>query len=144
VAILAGRYNEKMSRPRSPRPSEPSQNVGIGVDIIDIARFKKMNRRSDGSFFNRFFTKGELRYCFSKTAPAAHLAARFAAKEATVKALAPFNICVRDWRMIEVSRQKSGAPELILPPHLGVSAQVSLSHARNTAVAVVIIFRHLV
>jgi len=137
-----GHYNEGMSQ--SPLPRQLFENVGIGVDVADIGRFTKLNRRTDRHFLNRLFTRQELRYCFSRATAAPHLAARFAAKEAAIKALAMLNVRVSDWRELEVKRQKSGAPQLILPKQLGVGARISISHDQNIAIAVVIIFRHAV
>jgi holo-[acyl-carrier protein] synthase len=61
---------------------------GSGVDIIEIDRIRKAFKRWKDSFPKRVFTQKEIEYCQRKKDPAAHYAARFAAKEALIKALA--------------------------------------------------------
>ena len=58
--------------------------IGIGVDIEKTDRFKK--KLKDKRFLNKIFTQEELNYCFSNKYPEKHLAARFAGKEAMIKA----------------------------------------------------------
>ena len=62
-------------------------DFGIGTDIENIKRFEKLNQAEGKTFLNNIFTKNELRYCFSKKNAAPYLAARYAGKEAVVKAL---------------------------------------------------------
>ena len=106
---------------------------GTGVDIESIARFRGMERKKDKRFFSRIYTKSELDYCFSKKDPAQHLAVRFAAKEAVVKALHQ----QRPFTDIEVRLHKSGAPFV----HVKKSSKrihLSMSHCDEYAVAYVI------
>jgi|SRR5579862_5789448 len=117
---------------------------GIGTDIVEIARIEKQKP----AFFERVFTPAEIAYCLSQANPAQHFAARFAAKEAAVKAL--------NWlpktptiTQVEVVRDEvSGAPALkIVPGHYaedppatpaGLRLHVSLAHEKSHAVATVI------
>lgn len=62
-------------------------NLGIGVDIENISKFGNLKQSTDTKFLDKIFTKFELEYCFKKKIPAQHLAVRFAAKEATIKAI---------------------------------------------------------
>ena len=66
------------------------RRIGIGTDIESVDRFKKLDRSEHRIFLERVFTREEIDYSYSKDSPAAHLAARFAAKEAAVKALSTF------------------------------------------------------
>jgi holo-[acyl-carrier protein] synthase len=61
--------------------------IGIGVDLVEIERFKDVLKKHDNTFKKRIFTPIELEYCESRADPAIHLAARFCAKEALSKAL---------------------------------------------------------
>ena len=120
--------------------------IGIGTDIVEIARFTP--ERLSGRFLSKVFTASEREYCLSRQKAAQHLAARFAAKEAAVKALSPISSVVSVFQ-VEVARLPSGAPTLnLLPgrhgeprPELprGTRLHVSLSHADDYATAVVIV-----
>ena len=79
---------------------------GVGVDIVNIPRFRKALERWGERFLERIFTERELGYCFSKKVPERHLAVRFAAKEAVLKALR-HSLRFRD---IEVLNHKNGRP----------------------------------
>ena len=86
--------------------------VGIGTDLVDIDRFRAVLRRRP-SVADRLFTAGERTYAGQAVDPAARLAARFAAKEATLKAL---GYGLGGMRMvdIEVVRDGGGRPGLVL------------------------------
>ena len=113
-----------------------------GIDIIEIVRVQQVMERWGQRFLDRIFTEGEQAYCAGR---APNLAARFAAKEATMKALGT-GVRGVSWKDIEVVRQKSGAPALQLTGRalqrfqsLGLShLALSLSHSRDNAVAVVV------
>ena len=113
-----------------------------GVDIIEIPRVQGVLDRYGDRFQQRVFTPGELAYCRGR---APNLAARFAAKEATMKALGTGARGV-SWKDIEVSRAESGAPSIVLHGRAKARAQrlgvqeisLSLSHSREYAVAFVV------
>ena len=68
--------------------SRPFLNqFNIGVDIEDIARFKRLDFARHRNFYERIFHKNEIRYCLRKKNPYQHFAARFCAKEALIKAI---------------------------------------------------------
>ena len=69
--------------------------MGLGVDIEDIDRFRKLDLYEDKGFFSKIYTGDEISYCFSKDSPAQHLAVRFAGKEAVVKNT-KFSRCLLD------------------------------------------------
>ena len=119
------------------------QNTGIGVDIIDISRFTKLNRKKDKLFLSRIFTPSEIKYSFSKAKPAQHLAARFAGKEAIVKCLKGLGITAY-YKQIEIINDKSGVPKAKLKDKkLSTKTEIllSLSHCKDKAIAFAIAFK---
>lgn len=118
--------------------------VGIGLDLCLISRMALALQRSGGRFAERVFTPVERRYCDGRATPAQHYAARFAAKEALLKALG-----VPDglrWQELEVAQTAGGGPQLVLygaarqaADRLGVHRlHLSLTHQGDSACAVVI------
>lgn len=88
--------------------------VGIGIDLVRIERVRRAVARWQDRFLRRVFTPAELDYCLRRRDPAEHLAARFAAKEATLKALGTgLSLGVR-WREMEVRRARGERPTLAL------------------------------
>ena len=116
--------------------------LSTGVDIIEISRVQQVLERYGQRFLDRVFTPAEIEYCRGR---APNLAARFAAKEAAMKALGTGYRGV-SWRDIEVVRQQSGAPGIELHGRAEKRAQrvglqdmaLSLSHSREYAVASVV------
>ena len=106
---------------------------GIGVDIEEIGRFIKLPYQSNRSFYKKIFTPAEIKYCLSKIDPYPRFAARFAAKEAIIKAL---NKKVVDMRHIEVVITKSGKPTINSQfPIPNSQFPISLSHTKDYAIA---------
>ncbi|MEO6239418.1 MAG: holo-ACP synthase [Vicinamibacterales bacterium] len=87
--------------------------VGLGFDATDIPRVRDVFERYGDRFLNRVFTEGEIAYCKRHRDPVPSLAARFAAKEATMKALGTGHSRGVLWKDIEVFRQH-GPPQLRL------------------------------
>src|SRR6202161_4259940 len=86
--------------------------VGTGIDIAEVPRIAQALARHGDRFLHRVFTEGEIRYCDSKANRAERYAARFAAKEAGMKALGTgWSHGVR-WRDIEVVRAKGQRPTI--------------------------------
>jgi holo-[acyl-carrier protein] synthase len=121
--------------------------VGVGLDVIPIARIATMLERYGSRMEERLFTPRERAYCRSRGLPEQHFAVRFAAKEALLKALgAPPGL---RWREIEVLSGVGGAPELHLSGAAALAAaargvvkqHVSLTHAGDVAAAVVVLER---
>lgn len=115
--------------------------IKCGVDIIEISRVKESIESLGERFINRVFTEKEIEYCESKKAQKyQHYAARFAAKEATFKALSwkledKYAIC---WKDIEVVDNEQGRPSLnIIGMNLDdiENIDISLSHCKEYAVA---------
>lgn len=118
----------------------PGTGAGVGIDLVEVSRIERaLDRRP--RLAERLFTEGELGYAAAKRRPARHLAARFAAKEAVVKALAlgP-GTAIRD---IEVVAGRPPSVRLhgqvaALARERGVSVRVSLSHERDLATAIAV------
>jgi holo-[acyl-carrier protein] synthase len=119
---------------------------GVGVDLVDIERFSAKLARG-GSFRAEVFSDAECGYCESQALPATHYAARFAAKEAFLKAVGRGlfeGIALND---IEVLRDRDAAPSLRLGPSASAAlsaigateARVSLSHDGGLAIALVVV-----
>ena len=116
--------------------------LGIGMDLCPLARMARALRNE--RFAERVFTEGERRYCRQRGEPTQHFAARFAAKEATLKALGvPSGL---RWHEMEVVSGPSGAPRLVLRGAAAAAAaaqgvtklHLSLTHSTDTAAAVVV------
>ena len=128
------------------KPAAPPAVVGIGTDVVEIERIGKSLARTP-RFVERVFTAGERAYCEARARPAEHFAARFAAKEAFLKAVRKGILEGIPLTQIEVVREEGGAPSLKLGPaaakalcEAGASrALVTLSHAGGTAVAFVLV-----
>ena len=121
--------------------------VSIGIDIIEVARIREVLLRTP-RFRERVFTAAECTYCDSRGAVAAqHYAARFAAKEAALKAFQTGWRGGISWQDVEVAARDSGAPYLIFHgPVLklfsasgATAAHLSLSHTTEHAIAQVVL-----
>ena len=120
--------------------------VGLGVDICEIARMERAISRHP-TLRDRVFTPEEIAYCDSKARPAESYAGRFAAREATIKALGGYR--GRRWQDISVTRHPSGAPSIRLDGNakrradaLGVrDVLITFTHEKKNAVAFAIAVR---
>jgi holo-[acyl-carrier protein] synthase len=122
--------------------------VGIGLDLVDIARVARLLESKGDRARHRLFTAGELAYAERRAEPARHLAARFSAKEAAYKALAGTEHARGiGWHDIEVLVEWDGRPTLRFhgraaerASELGITrSHLSLTHADTTAAAVVVL-----
>jgi holo-[acyl-carrier protein] synthase len=121
--------------------------VGTGIDIAEVPRIAQALNRHGERFLHRVYTEGEINYCDSKANRIERYAARFAAKEAAMKALGTgWNHGVR-WRDIEVSRLPGGRPTIKfhgkaaeIAARLGMTnVALSISHTSEQAIAQVIL-----
>lgn len=113
---------------------------GIGIDIIEIERVKEAIKKYGSRFLNKVFTKKEIAYCRRhKAMKYPELAVRFAAKEAYSKAVGSGikHFGGLGWREIEILNESSGQPYLIIKGKTDPKIQISLSHSRDYAVAMV-------
>ena len=123
--------------------------ISIGIDIIEVRRVRETIERTP-RFAERVFTDAERAYCESRGAVAAqHYAARFAAKEAALKALQTGWRGGISWQDVEIASRETGAPFLILHGPVqelfeksgATAAHLSMSHTSEHAIAEVILER---
>jgi holo-[acyl-carrier protein] synthase len=119
------------------RPLGPS--VGCGVDVVEIPRFRLAMKRGGRAFMRRVFTPVEAAYAKARPRTAIlHLAGRFAAKEAVIKALSQLRPSrLPAMNQVEVRNDRVGRPHIRLhhPGWKRVRIYVSLSHVNTVAVA---------
>ena len=116
-----------------------------GIDIIEIDRIQNVLIKHPERFLRKIFTKYEINYCRGR---ATQLAARFASKEAAMKALGT-GIRGVGWREVEVQRLRSGKPYIILhgrakkrAESMGIKKiELSISHSKKLATAMVIMYK---
>jgi len=117
----------------------------VGVDIVEVERFRRMSYSSHEQFYNRIFTSSEIKYCLSSKDSAQRFAATYAGKEAVYKAINRYvKIGLRD---IEILRGEDGRPKVNLKidektmsklthdSKVSIDVKVSLSHIPSYAVA---------
>lgn len=116
---------------------------GIGIDVTEVERIASAIGRHGEPFLARLFTHAEREYCEAQKKPALHYAARFAAKEAVSKALGTGIGGEASWLDLEITRDASGAPKLVLAGAAAAFAEsrgitnvhISLTHADHYAAA---------
>ena len=119
--------------------------TGLGTDIQEIAPFAARPFAADPAFYMLTFSEGERAYCLACAQPAQHFAARFAAKEAVVKAFG--TVCTLSPAAVEIERSPAGAPSVrlsaeasaLVPDDLRVF--VSVGHCEEWAYAVAVVVR---
>ncbi len=120
--------------------------IAHGVDLVDVARIEHMLAEHGERFVERVFTDQERAYSESGRYSAERYAARFACKEAVFKALGTGWRSGMRWRDVEIRREPSGQPRLVVTGRSAEIASalridrwhVSLSHTRSSAIASVI------
>ena len=126
----------------------PGTNVvGVGIDQIEVDRIRDSLDKHGDHFLNKIFSPAEQAYCREKAAPAPHLAARFAAKEAVSKAFGTGFGKEFGWLDAEVENGDQGQPLLrfsekgraLLEKKGATKALVSLTHLESIASAIVLL-----
>ena len=118
--------------------------IAIGTDICDVSRIRNLTEKHDNRFLEKVFTAREIAYCLNKITRHTSLAARFAAKEALLKALGTGLRNGLQWKDIEIDNDHQGKPffrfygqtEKILN---GKKVFLTLSHTDHNAIAFVVI-----
>ena len=121
--------------------------LGMGADLVEIGRIRRSIQLYGDRFLNRIYTPVERTYCSGKGNAVESFAARFAAKEAAMKAIATGMQGGVTWKDFEVSNEMSGRPALHLSgvalahaERMGVKRiSISLSHTTGHALAVVVL-----
>lgn len=120
--------------------------LGTGIDLVAVERIRRLIERHGQRFYGRVFTAGEIEYCAGHRDPAPHYAARFAAKEAFLKALGTGLSQGTSLKEIDVVRGELGNPQIVLHGRTAEIAEergvrrlhLSLSHSSGYAVAQVV------
>jgi holo-[acyl-carrier protein] synthase len=123
-------------------PPRPAGIAGVGIDLVEVARFERPSAR----LRERLFTPAERRYCDRQAHPAPHFAARFAAKEAVLKALGTGWSGGVAWSDVEIVRLEHGVAEVKLKGEAAARARkrkisrwhLSLTHTSSHAAAIAI------
>ena len=122
------------------------QTFGCGIDVVELSRFRHAMNRGGSAFLRRIFTSQEQAYARARPrTQLLHLAGRFAAKEAVIKAISQINPSqAPSMKQVEVRNDRLGRPHILL--HNGALLRmkifVSLSHVRSVAVASAIAMRN--
>jgi holo-[acyl-carrier protein] synthase len=121
---------------------------GIGCDIIELDRIKNTYSKHGMLFLKRIYSDQEIDYCLSHKNPIPSLAARFAAKEATAKALGVGIGSLFTWHDSSILSAANGKPTLLLSEsclsHFGpLLAHITLSHSQSHAMAMVVLEKDL-
>jgi holo-[acyl-carrier protein] synthase len=117
--------------------------VGLGTDIVECVRIRKMIEDHGEMFLRRVYTDREIRYCQSRRQSAEHFAGRWAAKEAVLKALGTGWRRGISWRDIEIRNDPSGQPKVAVRGEAKEIAKrmrlqnilITISHCRQFATA---------
>ena len=121
--------------------------VGTGIDVVEVPRLAAAIERFGNRFLQRIFTQGEIRYCQSKANRVERFAARFAAKEAAIKAIGTGWSRGVTWQDVEVKRSPGGRPTMVFHRRAAESfqklgaarAHLSITHTEHSAMAQVIL-----
>jgi len=117
---------------------------GLGIDMVEVDRIKKVLDRWGERFLHRVFTSEERDYCKRKAHPEQSLAARFAAKEAVLKAIGTGLSGGIRWTDVKIVNDKSGKPEVRLDKKIiqrigDKKILLSISHTKEFAIAFAIL-----
>ncbi len=123
--------------------------LGVGTDIVDVARIRDAHARHGERFLHRLYTDGELAYCQKHRDPHPFLAARFAAKEAASKAFGTGIARGFGWKTFSVTHDEHGAPVAVLDEagqkflaeRGATGLLVTLSHTASLGHAVVLLVK---
>lgn len=109
------------------------KHSGVGIDVVNIERFKKIPYKSNKRFYKKIFSESEIEYCLKHKNSSQHFAGKFAIKEAAKKSL-PIKI-----EMIDiVTSHKGSRPQIKLQKKTPYDFLVSVSHDSKVAIAIVI------
>ena len=104
---------------------------GIGIDIVDVNRFRKKIFDSNKKFYEKIFTKNEIKYCLNYKDPYPHFAGKFAAKEAILKAT---NKKIK-LNQIRIKNNSNGL-EVFIKNIINPDMLISISHERDYAISI--------
>jgi len=130
-------------------PRRNTMIAGTGIDIVEISRFKHAKKKWGRDFLRKIFTENEIAYSRKRRFQDQHFAARFAAKEAVLKAFGDKLSSIRNWQDIEVLNDKSGRPYIkfhksarsLKSKEKIKGVVLSMAHCREHAIANAILIR---
>ena len=145
----------KRRKPRARRRQGRAPRFGCGVDVVELPRFRQALARGGEPFMRRIFTAQEAAYARARRKTSLlHLAGRFAAKEAVIKALSQVDPArVPAMNQVEVRNDRLGRPSIVLHDqdgrparrsgrrHRRLQVHISLSHVDTVAVASAIVIQ---
>jgi len=109
------------------------ENFGVGIDIVEISRFKKLPYKEKESFYKKIFNPIEIEYCLKFHDPYRHFAAKFAIKEALKKSIS------KDIDFLDIiTSYKDKKPIVMINQKLDYKFLVSVSHEKSYTIAIVI------
>jgi len=109
------------------------ENLGIGIDIVDVNRFRDTPFGEKTSFYNKIFNKNEINYCLKFKDPYPHFAGKFAVKEAVIK-----SINKNESLLNIITNHINKKPTVIISEKNEYKFLVSISHEKNYATGLVI------
>ena len=109
------------------------EKISMGVDIVDINKFKKIKYQSNKSFYDKIFTPSEIQYCLKFSTPHIHFSGKFAIKEAVIKSL-KMKISLTDI----VTDHSNSKPTVKINNYPDYFFIITLSHDKDYAIAVVL------
>jgi len=114
---------------------EMIKNLGIGIDIIEVSRFRRKKYEENRNFYKKIFVKSEINYCLKFKNSAERFAGKFAIKEAVIKSI-PEKIGLHDIEIVYVNRK----PRIRLKNSLRKKYDfiVSVSHEKEFAIGIVV------
>ena len=108
-------------------------SVSVGIDIVDINRFRNLTLKKNPKFFEKIFSKSELTYCLKFKNSYEHFAGKFAVKECVRKCIG------KNVRFIDIiTSHKNSGPQVMIKNKPEYDFRVSISHEKNIAIAVVV------
>lgn len=114
--------------------------VGVGVDIVENDRIRRVYEKFGNKFLRKILTDGEIEYCLKHRDPIPHVAARFAAKEAIIKALGGKAL----FRQIEIISCSGETPKAQILGKEELRVLLSLSHEKNLSIAFAVLVSDLI
>ncbi len=109
------------------------ENIGIGIDIVDVNRFRDIPYKKKTSFYNNIFNKSEIKYCLKFKDPYPHFAGKFAIKESVMK-----SINENESMLNIITNHINKKPTVVISEKNEYKFLVSISHEKNYAVGMVI------
>ena len=106
--------------------------IKVGIDLVEIKRFRDMSFQENESFYKKNFSKNEIEYCLKFNEPYKHFAGRFALKEATKKALKI------KLKMTEIITNHIESKPIVTIPSEEYHLEASISHDGDYAIAILI------